>query len=105
MPYNPTGNLIVERANKGIGLVLRLSKNDTVIQLEKNIWTCPNCTYNKTIGKCPNEIFKQESILKNMKKNCIVDLQNVSERMNKLAASTMINLERRNPILKSTTWY
>ncbi|KAG0436558.1 Gag-Pro-Pol polyprotein, partial [Dictyocoela muelleri] len=83
-PYNPTGNSIVERANKEMGLVLRLAKNLDLTQLEKNIWIRFNCTYNKTIGKCPYEIFNQESIFKNNKRKCITDLQNVSERIKKL---------------------
>ncbi|KAG0436065.1 hypothetical protein DMUE_4405, partial [Dictyocoela muelleri] len=49
-PYNPTGNGIVERINKEIGIVLRISRECTLNELKNNILRRINCTSNSNLG-------------------------------------------------------
>ncbi|KAG0428898.1 Gag-Pol polyprotein [Dictyocoela muelleri] len=56
-PNNPTGNGIVERVNKEIELVLRLSRGTNLKTLKNNIFRRINCTCNSTLGLSTIEIF------------------------------------------------
>ncbi|KAG0437737.1 hypothetical protein DMUE_3517 [Dictyocoela muelleri] len=56
-PYNPTGNSVVERINKEIGLILRISKIKTLPEIEKNIWRRLNLTVNMSLGYSTYEIY------------------------------------------------
>ncbi|KAG0435936.1 Pol polyprotein [Dictyocoela muelleri] len=64
-PYNPTGNGLVERANREIGTVLRLLRGKTLGELRKGIWRRLNCTANIQLGNAPYEIYFEKPIFKN----------------------------------------
>lgn len=76
---------MVERINKEIGLVLRLSRGKDLTKLKNNILRRVNCTSNKTIIAsqieislktpiCKNQILNiklnNDEILKKLKDNC-----------------------------------
>lgn len=64
-PYNPTSNGIVERINKEIGIVLRLSKGSSLKILKTNFLKRHNLTAKRNIGYPLFEIFFEKSIFKN----------------------------------------
>ncbi|KAG0420371.1 Transposon Tf2-11 polyprotein [Dictyocoela roeselum] len=76
-PYNPTGNSIIERVNKDIGNVLRISRNLSLSTLLKNIWTRINLNANISTGRPPYEIFFGKPIFKNMPMKNPVDYNKV----------------------------
>ncbi|KAG0420205.1 Pol polyprotein, partial [Dictyocoela roeselum] len=65
-PYNPTGNSIVERINKEIGLTLRISKNKNLLEIERNIWRRLNLNANSSLGFSPYEIYFKKPIFSNI---------------------------------------
>ncbi|KAG0436610.1 Endogenous retrovirus group K member 7 Pol protein [Dictyocoela muelleri] len=67
-PNNPTGNSVVERVNKEIGLVLRISRRSSLKTLKMNIMLRINFTNNNNIGYIPLEIFYKVPIFSNSKK-------------------------------------
>ncbi|KAG0437338.1 Gag-Pro-Pol polyprotein [Dictyocoela muelleri] len=79
--YNPTGNAIVERANKEIGIVLILCRKMKISELCKSIWVIFYCTSNKTLRSSPFEIFSQKSIFKNTKLKNKVNYESIKNKL------------------------
>ncbi|KAG0441354.1 Transposon Tf2-6 polyprotein [Dictyocoela muelleri] len=79
-PYNPTGNAIVERTNKEIGNVLRISRNENLDNLLKNIWTRINLTINKNTNYAPFEIYYEKSIFHNLQLNPKINFEEINKK-------------------------
>ncbi|KAG0420547.1 hypothetical protein EQH57_0105 [Dictyocoela roeselum] len=62
-PNNPTGNSIVERVNKEIGVGLRLSRGMSLDKLLENIWRRINLNINTDY--CPYELFYAKPTFEN----------------------------------------
>ncbi|KAG0420044.1 Insertion element IS476 uncharacterized 39.2 kDa protein [Dictyocoela roeselum] len=63
-PNNPTGNSIVERVNKEIGVALRISRRQSINKLLQNIWTRVKFNVNLSTGYAPYELFSKNRYLK-----------------------------------------
>lgn len=70
---DPTGNSIVERANKEIGVALRISRGQSVNRLLHNIWTRINLNINLSTGYAPYELFFKKPIFENSDVKIIFD--------------------------------
>lgn len=79
-PHNPTGNGIVERINKEIGTVLRISKGERISTVRKNIQIRLNCTNNSMLGCSPIEIFMKKTVFKNVNLTREINLDNIKKR-------------------------
>ncbi|KAG0420285.1 hypothetical protein EQH57_0210, partial [Dictyocoela roeselum] len=98
-PYNPTGNSIVERINKEVGNVLRISREKTIEELKRNIWIRLNCTVNKSTGYAPYELYYGKSIFGNLDIDIIVNLENLREKAKKQRAKYTNRLKKtRSPV-------
>ncbi|KAG0420244.1 Transposon Tf2-9 polyprotein [Dictyocoela roeselum] len=80
-PNNPTGNSIVERANKEIGFVLRVSRGSTLQQLLNNIWTRLNLNINISTNYAPFELFFEKPVFSNYHGSLKIDIKDVRKRM------------------------
>ncbi|KAG0438648.1 Transposon Tf2-11 polyprotein, partial [Dictyocoela muelleri] len=99
-PSNPTGNSVVERVNKEIGLVLRISRGTSPKTLKINILRRINCTNNNNIGYSPLEIFHKLPIFSNINKKIKIDheiiiskLKSNCENYNKMINKKRINID------------
>ncbi|KAG0429550.1 Endogenous retrovirus group K member 11 Pol protein [Dictyocoela muelleri] len=72
-PNNSTGNSVVERVNKEIGLVLRISRGSLLKTLKMNIMRRHNCTNKNNIGYSSLEIFHKLAIFSNSNKKIKID--------------------------------
>ncbi|KAG0439378.1 Transposon Tf2-9 polyprotein [Dictyocoela muelleri] len=66
-PYNPKGNSIIERINREIGTVLRISRNQTLNDIKRNIFIKLNLNANSTTEVAPYELFFQKPIFSDYK--------------------------------------
>ncbi|KAG0420322.1 Transposon Tf2-9 polyprotein, partial [Dictyocoela roeselum] len=80
-PYNPTGNGVVERINKEIGIVLRLSRGSNVKELKDKIWIRLNCTFNRNTGYPPYEIYYKRPIFKNINVNVNINKDKILDKL------------------------
>lgn len=80
-PYNPTGNGIVEKINKVIGIALRISRGSTLKELKNNILRRVNCTSNSNLRYSPIEIFHNIPIFRNSDKIIKVNCNEVKEEL------------------------
>ncbi|KAG0439819.1 Gag-Pro-Pol polyprotein [Dictyocoela muelleri] len=93
-PYNPTGNGIVERINKEIGIVLRMSRKARLSELKKNLWRKLNCTVNLNTKHTPYEIYTGKSIFKNLKLYINVNKNEIFENTKKRLAAYQNRLDK-----------
>ncbi|KAG0441170.1 Gag-Pro-Pol polyprotein [Dictyocoela muelleri] len=61
-PNNPTGNSLVERVNKEIGIALRISKGFSLEKLSENIWRRISLNINLNTGYSTYELFHEKTI-------------------------------------------
>ncbi|KAG0435655.1 Transposon Tf2-9 polyprotein [Dictyocoela muelleri] len=92
-PYNPTGNAIIERINKEIGVVLRLSRGATFSELKRCIWRRLNLNVNISTGYPPYEVFYKKPIFNNVPNDIKI---NESEIVNK----NKMNTKKTNELIK-----
>ncbi|KAG0433986.1 Gag-Pro-Pol polyprotein [Dictyocoela muelleri] len=102
-PYNPTGNGVVERINKEIGVVLRLSRGSNVNELKDKIWIRLNCTFNRNTGYPPYEIYYKKPIFKNISKNVTINEDEIIERLKLQRISYKKYLEKHRIPMKYVT--
>ncbi|KAG0442343.1 Gag-Pro-Pol polyprotein [Dictyocoela muelleri] len=92
-PHNPTGNSLVERQNKEIGIVLRISKGSSLKKLAKNIWIRLNLNINISINYPPYEIFYRKSIFQNHEKTVNIDDKKIRSRLLRQINKRNMNLK------------
>ncbi|KAG0440648.1 Gag-Pol polyprotein [Dictyocoela muelleri] len=98
-PYNPTGIGIVERVNKEIGIVLRISRGSTLNELRNKILRRINCTNNSSLGYSPFEIFHKKPIFSNSDKMIEVNYKSIVDELKlKCAQRNKIVAEKRRAI-------
>ncbi|KAG0440456.1 Pol polyprotein [Dictyocoela muelleri] len=81
-PNNPTGNSIVERVNKDIGNVLRISINQSMNSLIKNIWKRINLNANITTNHAPYEVFFNAPKFKNVSMKIPINYKQIIDKLN-----------------------
>ncbi|KAG0440562.1 Pol polyprotein [Dictyocoela muelleri] len=79
-PQNPTGNGVVERINKEIGTVQRISRKSSRKELIRNIWRKLNLTVNTNTNYAPYEIYYKSSIFKNFGRKINIDKEDIVKR-------------------------
>ncbi|KAG0418989.1 hypothetical protein EQH57_0609 [Dictyocoela roeselum] len=62
-PHNPTDNSIIERINKEIGIVLRISRGLSLTKLIKNIWSRLNLNISISTEYAPMNFFSKNQFL------------------------------------------
>ncbi|KAG0418087.1 hypothetical protein EQH57_0806, partial [Dictyocoela roeselum] len=92
-PHNPSGNSVVERINKEIGIALRFSRNSSLNECLLKIWRRINLSVNRSTGFSPYRIFfkmekSEQGILR-----ASVDIQSIK---NKLMDQLRMNVENKN---------
>ncbi|KAG0436252.1 Transposon Tf2-6 polyprotein [Dictyocoela muelleri] len=92
-PHNPSGNSVVERINKEIGLALRLSRNSPLDECIVRIWRRINLTVNRTTGHSPYRIFFYKEY-----SNIVEDKQNIEieDIQKKLLSQFKKNINKEN---------
>ncbi|KAG0424369.1 Endogenous retrovirus group K member 11 Pol protein [Dictyocoela muelleri] len=99
-PYNPTGNSLVERSNKEIGIVLRLSKEKSLSELKRSIWRRLNCTVNTTTEYSPYEIYFEKAIFENYLTNMRIDKDKIRLNIKKRRDKYETEMKRRYKMIK-----
>ncbi|KAG0420483.1 hypothetical protein EQH57_0126 [Dictyocoela roeselum] len=80
-PHNPSGNSIIERINKEIWVVLRISRGLSLAKLIKNIWSRLNLNISLSTGYAPYDVFFRKSIFKNKNENILIREDKMVERL------------------------
>ncbi|KAG0436054.1 Transposon Tf2-9 polyprotein [Dictyocoela muelleri] len=79
--YNPKGNSIIERQNREIETVLRMSRSMNESEIIRNMFIRLNMTYNSTIKFSPFEIFFDKPIFYDCKNKLVFDKTKVMENL------------------------
>ncbi|KAG0420174.1 Transposon Tf2-8 polyprotein, partial [Dictyocoela roeselum] len=80
-PYNPKGNSIIERLNREIGTVLRISRNQTLNEIKRNIFIKLNLTANATTEAAPYEIFFNKPIFSDYKREFNIKHEDILSKL------------------------
>ncbi|KAG0438554.1 Gag-Pol polyprotein [Dictyocoela muelleri] len=73
-PYNPKGNSVVKSFNREVGTVLRLSRNETLKKLEKNLFIRLNMTTNRITNETLMKHFFKKPIFSHY--SCVMRIEN-----------------------------
>ncbi|KAG0420639.1 Transposon Tf2-6 polyprotein [Dictyocoela roeselum] len=92
-PHNPSGNSVVERINKEMGLALRIFRNSPLNECITSIWRRVNLTVNRITGHSPYRIFfnKEHSDIIEYKQNIVIE-----EIQRKILSQFKRNIKKEN---------
>ncbi|KAG0420565.1 Transposon Tf2-6 polyprotein [Dictyocoela roeselum] len=80
-PHNPSGNSVVERINREIGIALRLSRGLTLKECVAKIWRRINLTVNRITGYSPYRIFCKSDNFKGSNETNDINVELIKERL------------------------
>ncbi|KAG0429207.1 hypothetical protein DMUE_5757, partial [Dictyocoela muelleri] len=94
-PRNSSGNSIIERVNKEIGILLRISRGLKLTKLMNNIWTRLNLNISISTGYAHYEIFFKKSIFKNKNENILIRENEIVERLKRRINKRNLTIQRK----------
>ncbi|KAG0437868.1 Transposon Tf2-6 polyprotein [Dictyocoela muelleri] len=96
--HNPSGNSIIERINKEVGIALRFSKGCCLKEVKWNIWRRINLTVNRITGSSPFLIFNTDKDNLTAFKTKEIKIEEIKQRIRRQMLENVRkdNLKRKN---------